>query len=153
MIERPQRPGDLRCGERRLDEHPAGVRSTVLRDPPVRSGFATGLLHTRVQAEIGDQLLRAAEPPEVPDRRHKRQTDRRVDPRDRHQPQDLLAVQCDPPEGGIDDPQLLPVEVQLAQQSRDGVVLIGRQRLRSQPAAALDPKHVAEWTPRAIRLR
>jgi hypothetical protein len=44
----------------------------------------------------------------------------------------------------VDDPQLLAVEVQLAQQRLHRVLLIGRQCLVGQPAAALDPEHVAE---------
>jgi hypothetical protein len=68
LIERAQRPRDLRRGERGLDEHPARVRSPVLGDPPVCRRLATGLLDPRVQAQIGDELLRAAEPTEVTDR-------------------------------------------------------------------------------------
>ena len=79
---------------------------------------------------------------EVADRRDDRQRDRGVDARDRHQPLDLLALERDPAERGVDDPQLLAVEVELAQQRLDRELLIGRERLVRQPAAALDPEQV-----------
>ncbi len=79
---------------------------------------------------------------EVPDRRDDRQGDRGVNAGDRHQPLDLLGLKRDSAELGVDDPQLLAVEVELAQQCLDGQRLIRRQRLVREPAAALDPEQV-----------
>jgi hypothetical protein len=92
-------------------------------------GLGAGLLHARVQTEIGHQPLRAAEPPEVTNSGDQRQRDGRVDAGDRHQPQDLLALERDPAQGGVDDPQLLGVEVDLSQQRLDRELLVGRQVL------------------------
>jgi hypothetical protein len=112
-----------------IDEHPARVRAPVLGDPPVVGRLAAGLLDARVQPEIGDQLLGGAEPPELTDGRDQRERDRRVDAGDRHQPADLGALERDPAELRVDDPQLLGVEVELPQQRLDRVMLVGRQML------------------------
>jgi hypothetical protein len=79
---------------------------------------------------------------EVADRGDDRQRDGRVDAGDRHQPLDLGAGQRDAAELGVDDPQLLAVEVQLAQQRRDRLALVDRQGLLGQPAPALVTEQV-----------
>ena len=43
---------------------------------------------------------------------------------------------------GVDEPQLLGVEVQLTQQRRDGLALVGGQLLLGQPAPPLVPEQV-----------
>ncbi len=65
----------------------------------------------------------------VADGRHDRQRHGGIDTGDSHQPLDLHPVERDPPERSVDDPQLLAVEVELAQQRLDGELLIGWQRL------------------------
>ena len=142
LEERAQRTRGLDRDPRGLDQHPASVRASLLGDPPMRRGLTAGLLDPRVQTEIRHELLGLAEAAEVPDRGDDRQRDRRVNARDRHQPLHLAAAQRDPAELGVDDPQLLRVEVELAQQRSDGELLIGRQRLASQPHATLDPEQV-----------
>jgi hypothetical protein len=109
---------------------------------PCEAGWPPDCL-TRVQTEVADQLLRAAKATEVTDGGDDRQRHGRVDAGDRHQPLDVVASQRDTAELGIDDPQLLAVEVQLAQQRRDGLALIGRQRLLGQPAPALVAEQVS----------
>ena len=142
--ERAQRPGDLRGGERGFDEHPARVRTALLGDPSVRRGLAAGLAHPRVEPEIGDQLLGSAEAREVADRRCECERDGRVDAGDRHQPLDVLAFECDPAQGGVDDSQLLGLEVKLAQQRLDRLPLIPGEVLLCQPGASFDPEQVGE---------
>ena len=117
MIERAQRTGDLGRSERSLDQHPSRVRSSVLRDPPVRCGLAARLSHARVQAEIGDELLGRSEPVEDSDCCDERERDGRVDARDRHQPLDLGAL------------ERAPAKLRVAAKS-------GIQRQRHQTAAA-----------------
>ena len=57
-----------------VDLHAGDIR---VADPPVMSGAETGLTHTRVEAEVAHQALRAEEAGEVADRRHQ-QLDRRI---------------------------------------------------------------------------
>jgi hypothetical protein len=85
---------------------------------------------------------------EVTDRRDDRQRHRRVDAGDRHQPLDLLARKRDSAERGIDDPQLLAMEIQLPQQRLHGELFIWWERLVRQPAASLDPEQISHWRPR-----
>ncbi|MCU1660506.1 MAG: gluconate transporter [Pseudonocardia sp.] len=74
-----------------------------------------------VARRSGLSLIRVgAEPGEVPDRRHDRQPHGRVDPGHRHQPQHFRPRERDLPEIGVDQPELLAVEVQLTQQRRRG---------------------------------
>ena len=142
LIEGAQRPGGADGDPGRFDEHPAGVRAAVLGDPPVPRRLTARLPDPRVQPEIRHQPAGGREPVKVADGRHDRQRHGGVDPGDRHQPLDLPALQRDTSERGVDDPQLLPVEVELAQQRLDGELLIRRQRLVRQPAPALDPEQI-----------
>src|ERR1700752_4738960 len=68
FIERPQRPGaahGLPCG---FDKHGTSMSAALLGDPPMpRTTFAR-LVHTRVQAQISHQLVRAFEARDRPDR-------------------------------------------------------------------------------------
>jgi hypothetical protein len=82
------------------------------------------LAHPRVEAEIADQPLRRGEPTEVPDGGHDRQGHGGVHPGDGHESADLGALEGDPAELGVDDPQFLAVEVELAQQRLHGLVLV-----------------------------
>jgi hypothetical protein len=54
------------------------------------------------------------------------------------QPADLLMLQTDPAEFGVDDPKLLAVEVELAQQRPDRLELVLGQVLGGQPRPAFD---------------
>ena len=58
-------------------------------------------------------------------------------PGDCHQPADLVAGQPDAAQFGVDEPQLLAMEVELAQQRLGRLALIDGQRLLGQPRAAL----------------
>jgi len=120
------------------------VGSAVLGDPAVRRGRTAGLADPGVQTEIGDQLLGATKAPEVADCCDERECDGRVDARDRHQSLDLVALERDASQRGVDDPQLLPLEVELAQQRLDRLALITRKILLGQPGPALDPEQVRE---------
>jgi hypothetical protein len=53
-----------------------------------------------------------------------------------------------PPERRVDDPQLLGVEVDLAQQRVNRELFVGGEMLIGQPAAALDPEQVRRWAAR-----
>ena len=118
------------------------MRATLLGDPSMRRGLVAGLLDARVQAEVADELVRRAEAGEVADGGGDRDRDRDVDAGDRHQSPGRLAAQRDARELGVDQPQLLAVEVQLAQQRPDGPALVGGQLLLGQPAPTLDPEHI-----------
>jgi hypothetical protein len=65
-----------------------------------------------------------------------------VDAGNRHQPPGVLTCQRDAGELGIDQLQLLAVEVQLAQQRPDRAALVGRQVLLGQPRPALATEQV-----------
>jgi hypothetical protein len=104
LVERPQRAGRLGRRPGRLDQHPAGVGRTGFGDPAVTGRRPAGLAHPGVEPEVGHQLLRGAEPGEVPDRGHDRQRHGRVDPGHRHQPQHLRPIERDLPEIGVDQP-------------------------------------------------
>jgi hypothetical protein len=86
--------------------------------------LAAGLAHPRVETQIADQPLRRGEATEVADRGHDRQGHGGVHARDGHEPADLDAFQADPAEFGVHDLQLLAVEVELAQQRPDRLVLV-----------------------------
>jgi hypothetical protein len=88
------------------------------------------------------------EPGEVADRRGDRHRGRDVDTGDRHQPLGVRAAQRDLRELGVDEPQRLAVEVQLAQQRPGGLALVGRQLLLGQPAAIRDPEQVGDGAAR-----
>ena len=105
------------------------MRTAVLGDPPVTCRRAAGLPNPRVQPQIAHKSAGGREPVRVADGRDDRQRHGGVDAGNRHQPLDLPALQRDPPEHGVDDPQLMTVEVELAQQRLDGELLIGWQRL------------------------
>jgi hypothetical protein len=77
-----------------------------------------------MQAQVAHQPLRGGEPLKVPDRGHDRQGHGGVHAGDGQQPADLGAFQADPAEFGVHDPQLLAVEVELAQQRPDCLVLV-----------------------------
>src|SRR4051812_17961223 len=79
---------------------------------------------------------------EVADGGCDRHRDRHVDAGDRHQPPRVRAAQRDPRQLGVDQPQLVAVEVQLAQQRRDRAARVGRQLLLGQPGPALAPEQV-----------
>jgi hypothetical protein len=63
-------------------------------------------------------------------------------PGDGQQPADLGAFQGGPAELGVDDPQLLAVEVELAQQRLHGLVLVWGEVLGGQPGPALGAEQI-----------
>ena len=50
-----------------LDQHGPGMGPTLLGDAAVLGPPLAGLMDARVQAEIGDELVRALEPRDWPD--------------------------------------------------------------------------------------
>jgi hypothetical protein len=142
LIERAQRSWGLDRDPGGLDEHPARVRAALPGDAAMAGGLASGLLEARVQPEIADELVRRGEALEVADGGGDRHRHGDVDAGDRHQPLGVLTSHGDPRELLVDQRQLLAVEVQLAQQRRDGLALVGGQRLLGQPRAALAPEQV-----------
>jgi hypothetical protein len=91
----------------------------------------------RVEAQIAHQPLWRREPTEVADRSDDRQRHGGVHPGDGQQPADLGALEGDPAELGVDDPQFLAVEVELAQQRLHGLLLVWWEVLGGQPRPAL----------------
>ena len=88
-----------------------------------------------------------AEPGEVTDRRHDRQRNRGIHPGDGHQPQHLRPPERGLAQVGVDQGQLLAVEVELPQQGASSGLLIGWQILSRQPHPALDPEQVGGRAP------
>jgi hypothetical protein len=105
-------------------------------------GVAAGLPDPRVETEIADQPLGGGEPTEVADRGDDRQRHGGVHARDGHEPADLGAFQADPAELSVDDAQFLAVEVELAQQRPDRLLLVSREVLGGQPRPALVAEQV-----------
>jgi IS66 Orf2 like protein len=67
LKERPQRTWRRLCGPRRLDEHLAGVRVSLLADPSVARAAIAGLANLRRQSEVATQLIRRVEPRDIAD--------------------------------------------------------------------------------------
>jgi hypothetical protein len=124
------------------------VSAALFGDPAVTGRLTAGLFDPRVQTEVGDELLGPAEPAEVTHGSDDRQRHGGVHAGDGHQPLDLSTAKRHAAELSIDDPQLLGVKVQLAQQRVNGQLLVRRQRLVRKPAAALDPEQISRRAPR-----
>lgn len=142
LIERAQWARGLDRDPGGLDEHAAGVGAALLGDPAVRGGLIAGLLDAWIEAHIAHQLVGRGESREVADGGGDRHRDVDVDAGDRHQPPGVLAAQRDTGELGVDELELLAVEVELAQQRPDGLALVGGQLLLGQPALALEAEQV-----------
>jgi hypothetical protein len=128
--------------------------AALLGGPAVLGWLAAGLAHPRVETQIADQPLRGGEPLKVPDRGHDRQGHGGIHARDGQQPADLGAFQADPAEFGVDDPQLLAVEVELAQQRPDRLVLVwGRSWVASQARPLVPNRSAAGQRPMRLRCR
>jgi len=69
LIERPQRPGSAYRLPGCLDQHRTRMGAALLGDSPVPRPTIAGLMHARVQAEIGDQFVGAGEALDGADRR------------------------------------------------------------------------------------
>jgi len=83
--------------------------------PALAGRLPAGLADPRVEPEVGDQLLRGAEPGEVADGRDDRQGHGRVHARDGHQSQYLGPGQGCLAQLGVDQAELGGVEIQLPQ--------------------------------------
>jgi len=104
----------------------------------VVGGPGAGLVHARVEAEVGGELAPVAEAADVADGGHERGRDDHVDRGDGHEPLDLR-----PGEGvGGDEPldlrDLAVEEVDVAQARVDGLALADGELLVGQPVPALD---------------
>ncbi len=94
------------------------------------------LPHPRVQPEIAHQLLRAAEPADVADRRHDPGGDCQIHAGDRHQSVDrgiVAGVLCDL---AVEQGQVFGQPVKLTNVPVDRCALIVRQLLSGQPRPA-----------------
>jgi hypothetical protein len=135
-------PGVLAAAQAASTSMPRACARPCLVIRPVLGGLAAGLAHPGVEAEIADQPLRGREATEVADRGHDRQRHGGVHPGDGHEPADLGTLQPDPAEFGVHDAKLLAVEVELAQQRPDRLVLVWWELLGGQPHPALVPEQI-----------
>jgi hypothetical protein len=130
-------------GERGLHQHAAGLTRPGLGDAPVMGGLPAGLVDRRAQAEVGDELVGAGEPVEVPDRGQHGDRGHRVHPGNGHQPSHQRVVHGLDRQRPLHLGQLATVEVQPAQQRRDGRLFVDRQRLAREPCTAAGAEQVA----------
>jgi hypothetical protein len=124
------------------------VRATLLGDVPVPGLACAGRRHGWVQAEVGNQAVRAGEPSHGSDRGDEPNRDHHVNARDRHQPRDVQVGSGLARQLALDDLQVFAEAVVLAQVSADGLALVARQWLRQQPCSPLRPEQVGVGTGR-----
>jgi len=116
-----------------LDEHPADVGSAGLADPAMHRRRVAGLTHSRVEPDIGDELVRVIEAGEVTYCGHDAGSGDRVDTGDRHQPRDHRIRERHHGQFLVHDREFAAVEVELAQQRRHRRPLIRRRLLAGEP--------------------
>ena len=133
---------------RGLHQHRPGVAAPDLADPPMVSGAEPRLAHTRIEAEVAHQLLRAREAGDVADRRHQSHRDREIDAGDRHQPLDRRIVQHTLRNLAVEEVEVLAKAVKLADVPLDRGALVVGQGLARQPHP---PRAVEQIRVRALR--
>lgn len=112
-----------------LDQHGARMRAALLGDPTVPRSIFAGLMHARVQAEIGDQLVGACEALDRPDRSQHADGDHHVDAGDGHQAFCIRIGQRVAGQLPLDNTQVLAEAIMLAHVPRHRVLLVNRKRL------------------------
>ena len=112
------------------------------------SGAEPRLAHTRVEAEVTHQLLRAREAGEIADRRHQSHRNREIDADDRHQPLDRRIVQHTLRNLSVEEVEVLAKVVKLANVPLDRGALVIGQGLARQPRP---PRAVEQIRVRALR--
>jgi transposase len=135
------------CRPRRLDEHFASVRISLLADPSVTRGVVSGLADLRSQSEVAAQLFRRRESRDVADRCQDRRRDDRPDPGDRHQANCVGVFQCSAHDRLVEKGELLRIALQFVDQSADDPSFLVGQRQALQPNLA----GFAEQMPRVPR--
>jgi hypothetical protein len=101
----------------------------------VARGPGPGLANARVQAEVADELARAAQATDVADRRDERARGDRADARDSHQPQHLGLAQRLTGDRCVQCRDLRIEEVDVPQAPGDRLALVGGQLQLRQPPA------------------
>src|SRR5438046_2830270 len=96
-------------------------------------GRLSRLAHLGIEADIGDELLRAWEATDVADHRHERGGGDEAHPGHGHQPPDLLRAERLPRELSLDQADLRVEEVDLAQAAIHRLALVGWQLERRKP--------------------
>jgi hypothetical protein len=82
-----------RC-PRRLDQHTAGMSTSLFGDSPMMCRTGSRLPHARIEAEITDKALRTAEAFGFSDRRHDRECDNHITTWNRHEARHAFIGQC-----------------------------------------------------------
>jgi hypothetical protein len=93
----------------------------------VAGALLSGLAHLGIEAEVGDELARVPEAPDVPHAGHEGRGRVQVHPGHRHQPPHLGGVDRGLGERAVDLRDLAVEEGDLPQAARDRVALVGRQ--------------------------
>ena len=143
LVEGPQRSGSADRLPRRFDQHGPGMGAALLGDPPVPRPAVAGLMHARVQAEIGDQLVGAGEALDRADRRHQADRDHHVDARNGHEPLDVRVGERVARELALDDPQVVGEPVVLAQMPLHRILSSAGSGCASSQARPLGPSRSA----------
>ena len=100
--------------------------AALLGDRPVPRPTVAGLVHARVQAEIGDQLVGAGEALDGADRREQARGDHHVDAGNGHEPLGVRMAERVARDLPLHGPKILAETVVLAQMTGDRILLVGR---------------------------
>lgn len=104
------------------------------------SQLETGLPHSRVQADITDQLLRTGEAAHIADCGHETGGDDQVDAPDREQPLDRRIIVCCLGDLRVENSQIRAQPIELPQMPLDCGALVIRHDLFRQPDPTQSPE-------------
>jgi hypothetical protein len=107
LVEGPQRTRATHRLPGCLHQHRPCVRPALFGDAPVLSVPLTGLMHTWVQPDVGNQLIWTFEPADRPDCCGKPERHHHVDAWNGHQPLDIRISQGIPGQFTLHHPQIL----------------------------------------------
>src|SRR5258705_2463362 len=130
----------------RLNQHGPGMRATLLGDAAVVGTSLAGLMHARVKADVGHQLVWRLEPRDRSDRRGEPDRHHHVDAGDGHQPLYVSVGQGIAGKLALDNPQVVAEAVILAHVSLQSLKLVLWKMLRQEPCPSLDAKQVGMRT-------
>ena len=121
----------------RLNQHPACMSASLLRDPPMVGRPRSGLPDAWIETEVAGELLRPREALDISNRRLDGQRDDHMDAWNRHQQLDAFLNQCRAGQITLDHFEILAEPVELTQMPLDSETLVLGHPLRGKPGAAL----------------
>jgi hypothetical protein len=119
----------------------------LLGDAAVSGRLGTGLAYARIEAEVADQVAGGREAADLADRPEQRRGGDEVHPGQGEQPPHLDRGEHLPGQRPLDQGDLAVEEGDLAQAGRERLLLVGRQLLRGEPAAAASAEEIAHRRP------